>query len=238
MDVIGQGSPVKTFYTFGKAAVLGYSANGDSYKCTRAYPTCPRNPDQLIEYLNNHNGGFFRYFNGLPKRHDYNNQNFNNIQKRIQNQPSNHFIQKYQPQQAYPSTGNPEYIYENGKFTLSSSNYQQANLGTQNLNYYGGYGNNGYIYQNGIFPTGSNYQGYSPNQNNLGTSKNEEYIYQNGKFIPLNKQNKGYKFDYAKPSPGVAQVGVAFPDRTGTGELLLDDKFNFNSLYSQIKFPN
>lgn len=230
MDVIGQGSRVNTFYTFGKAALLGYSANGDAYKCTKAYPTCPRNPDQLIDYLNNHNGGFFRYFNGLPQRQDY-----NNIQKRIQNQPSNQFIQKYQSQQTYLSTTNPEYIYANGKFTLASSNYQQANLGNQLSS-----GNNGNIYQNGnfIFSGGSNYQGYTASGNNLGTSRNEEYIYQNGKFIPLNRQNKGIKFDYAKPIPGVAQVGVAFPDRTGTGELLLDDKFNFNSLYSQVKFPN
>lgn len=48
---------------FGRAALLGYNARGDSRSCTSAYPTCPRDPDQLINYLNNHNGGFFRFFN-------------------------------------------------------------------------------------------------------------------------------------------------------------------------------
>ncbi|XP_015379504.1 PREDICTED: uncharacterized protein LOC107173466 [Diuraphis noxia] len=48
---------------FGRAALLGYNARGDPKYCTTAYPTCPRDPDQLINYLNNHNGGFFRFFN-------------------------------------------------------------------------------------------------------------------------------------------------------------------------------
>ncbi|KAE9536442.1 hypothetical protein AGLY_007231 [Aphis glycines] len=48
---------------FGRAALLGYNARGDPRYCTTAYPTCPRDPDQLINYLNNHNGGFFRFFN-------------------------------------------------------------------------------------------------------------------------------------------------------------------------------
>lgn len=48
---------------FGRAALLGYNARGDPRSCTTAYPTCPRDPDQLINYLNNHNGGFFRFFN-------------------------------------------------------------------------------------------------------------------------------------------------------------------------------
>ncbi|XP_075227248.1 uncharacterized protein LOC142327795 [Lycorma delicatula] len=48
---------------FGRAAVLGYTARGDPRACLVAYPTCPRDPDKLVDYLNNHNGGFFRFFN-------------------------------------------------------------------------------------------------------------------------------------------------------------------------------
>lgn len=48
---------------FGRAALLGYNARGDPRSCHNAYPTCPKDPDQLINYLNNHNGGFFRFFN-------------------------------------------------------------------------------------------------------------------------------------------------------------------------------
>ncbi|XP_050532021.1 uncharacterized protein LOC126900387 [Daktulosphaira vitifoliae] len=48
---------------FGRAALLGYNSRDDPRSCITAYPTCPRDPDQLINYLNNHNGGFFRFFN-------------------------------------------------------------------------------------------------------------------------------------------------------------------------------
>ncbi|XP_047991196.1 uncharacterized protein LOC125230178 [Leguminivora glycinivorella] len=30
--------------------------------CRYAYPQCPNDPEQLVHYLNNHNGGFFRFF--------------------------------------------------------------------------------------------------------------------------------------------------------------------------------
>lgn len=51
-------------FNFARAAVLGYSSNGNSAMCFRAFPRCPRNPDKLVHYLNNYNGGFFRFFRG------------------------------------------------------------------------------------------------------------------------------------------------------------------------------
>ncbi|CAL1674910.1 unnamed protein product [Lasius platythorax] len=54
-----EASPI---LSFARAAVLGYSSNGNSATCYRAFPRCPRNPDKLVYYLNNHNGGFFRFF--------------------------------------------------------------------------------------------------------------------------------------------------------------------------------
>lgn len=47
---------------FGKAALLGYTSQGDSSVCYREYVRCPRDPRDLVYYLNNHNGGFFRFF--------------------------------------------------------------------------------------------------------------------------------------------------------------------------------
>ncbi|KAI4502577.1 hypothetical protein M0802_002489 [Mischocyttarus mexicanus] len=61
-----ESSPI---LSFGKAALLGYTSKSNPRNCYQEYPKCPRNPDQLIHYLNNHNGGFFRYFN------KYNNNN-------------------------------------------------------------------------------------------------------------------------------------------------------------------
>ncbi|KAL1493106.1 hypothetical protein ABEB36_011232 [Hypothenemus hampei] len=69
---------------FGKAALLGYTSKGNNEACQTAYPKCPRNPDKLIGYLNNHNGGFFRLFQGLnsPKPNGY-----YAAEARIQNSP-------------------------------------------------------------------------------------------------------------------------------------------------------
>jgi hypothetical protein len=47
---------------FGRAILLGITAKGDPNTCFSAYPTCPRDPERLVDYLNNHNGGFFRFF--------------------------------------------------------------------------------------------------------------------------------------------------------------------------------
>jgi len=57
-DVTGT-SPV---LSFARATALGYGSRGDPATCYRAFPRCPRNPDKLVHYLNNHNGGFFRFF--------------------------------------------------------------------------------------------------------------------------------------------------------------------------------
>ncbi|XP_014287362.1 uncharacterized protein [Halyomorpha halys] len=55
-------------FVFGRAALLGAASRGNSAACLNAYPTCPRDPDRLVHYLNNHNGGFFRFFSGLPSQ--------------------------------------------------------------------------------------------------------------------------------------------------------------------------
>ncbi|EFN84548.1 hypothetical protein EAI_07373 [Harpegnathos saltator] len=53
---------------FARAAALGYSSRGDPAACYRVFPRCPRNPDKLVHYLNNHNGGFFRFFAGYHQQ--------------------------------------------------------------------------------------------------------------------------------------------------------------------------
>ena len=55
----GNTSPLMVF---GSAVLHGITAKGDPNTCFSAYPTCPRDPDRLVDYLNNHNGGFFRFF--------------------------------------------------------------------------------------------------------------------------------------------------------------------------------
>ncbi|XP_031834827.1 uncharacterized protein LOC116427974 [Nomia melanderi] len=50
---------------FGRAMILGYSNRGNSVACYSAFPKCPRDAGQLVHYLNNYNGGFFRLFNKI-----------------------------------------------------------------------------------------------------------------------------------------------------------------------------
>ncbi|KAL0277843.1 UNVERIFIED_CONTAM: hypothetical protein PYX00_004983 [Menopon gallinae] len=47
---------------FGRAVVLGLSNRGDPYSCIVNYPKCPKDETRLLYYLNNHRGGFFRFF--------------------------------------------------------------------------------------------------------------------------------------------------------------------------------
>ncbi|XP_047035025.1 uncharacterized protein LOC124641063 [Helicoverpa zea] len=53
-------------FIFSRAAIMGLTAKGNPSECRRAYPQCPNDPEKLINYLNNHNGGFFRFF-GQPQ---------------------------------------------------------------------------------------------------------------------------------------------------------------------------
>lgn len=65
MSTANNLSPVATF---AKAVLLGFSSRGDLSSCYRAYSTCPKDPDRLVQYLNNYNGGFFRFFSGIPQQ--------------------------------------------------------------------------------------------------------------------------------------------------------------------------
>ncbi|XP_044730056.1 uncharacterized protein LOC123293335 [Chrysoperla carnea] len=206
IDNIGQGAAESPLLTFGKAAILGYTAKGNNYECTRAYPRCPRDPDQLLDYLNNHNGGFFRFFNGLPNRSQYGKSIKGQIEKRIQNKPS-------------------------------SAAYGSFHSGPQSIKFQNsGYDSNlqGSYYSNSQQTTKfQNYQYYSNNR------PKQEYLYVNGRFIPYNPAPSKYYKDSQINTPSYSQVGVVFPDRTGTGELLLDSN-KFNSIYSnnkKLKFP-
>ncbi|XP_037940166.1 uncharacterized protein LOC119673027 [Teleopsis dalmanni] len=45
---------------YGRAALLGIS--GGDKSCTRTYEKCPKNEYEILHYLNNHRGGFFKFF--------------------------------------------------------------------------------------------------------------------------------------------------------------------------------
>lgn len=64
--------------SLGRAALLGYVSK-DAAACIGSYSSCPKDPDRLVQYLNNYNGGFFRFFSG---------HNLPQVQKRILTGPS------------------------------------------------------------------------------------------------------------------------------------------------------
>ncbi|XP_012545382.2 uncharacterized protein LOC105841563 [Bombyx mori] len=57
------GLSTSPLFVFGRAVFLGMTSKDNPGTCRYAYPTCPTDPEQLVYYLNNHNGGFFRFFN-------------------------------------------------------------------------------------------------------------------------------------------------------------------------------
>lgn len=88
------------------------TSKGNPGNCRYAYPQCPTDPEQLVYYLNNHNGGFFRFFNA-PQGQQSLNQFYNQLsgsyglyqpnaqtdQNTINNDHTNHgygFYQSYQ----------------------------------------------------------------------------------------------------------------------------------------------
>ncbi|XP_059053074.1 uncharacterized protein LOC131847510 [Achroia grisella] len=57
------GISTSPLFVFGRAVLLGMTSKGNTGTCRYAYSQCPTDPEQLVHYLNNHNGGFFRFFN-------------------------------------------------------------------------------------------------------------------------------------------------------------------------------
>ncbi|OWR50050.1 hypothetical protein KGM_215225 [Danaus plexippus plexippus] len=80
-----QSTPVQMF---GRALLLG--ASRSKAACLDAHPLCPTDTEELVHYLNNHNGGFFRFFNA-PDR-----QNIEQIHNQLhQNQMYNQYYGLY-----------------------------------------------------------------------------------------------------------------------------------------------
>lgn len=82
---------------FGRAALLGITSGENS--CNTAYPRCPRNEDDVLYYLNNHRGGFFKFFNGGSAFGDDNSQYNPNLSPYTQQQQQQQHPQSQPPHQ-------------------------------------------------------------------------------------------------------------------------------------------
>ncbi|KAI8437279.1 hypothetical protein MSG28_011653 [Choristoneura fumiferana] len=100
--------------------------------CRYAYPDCPNDPEELVHYLNNHNGGFFRFF-AAPQL------NQQQGLEQFYNQLSGQNYGYYQPQQNLEQAGygqlqqNYQYQQLQGAYPQQQGVYQGQNLQQQGL---------------------------------------------------------------------------------------------------------
>lgn len=138
---------------FGRAAFLGVTTKGNPTSCRYAYPQCPNDPEKLINYLNNHNGGFFRFFGKPenPKKQQNLEQFYNQLsgqypqqqQFQGQQQPQNQqFGQQQQLNYGYPfgynthnAYGMPTYGYYNNREqnTFKNSKVMDSEVATSDI---------------------------------------------------------------------------------------------------------
>lgn len=144
-------------FVFGRAVFLGLTSKDNTGSCRYAYPLCPTDPDKLVDYLNNHNGGFFRFFNGGPQPYPPgipNQQNLQQFYSHLSNiqQPGNQIAPNNQNYglQPNPYEANQNYGLYNPGLNVQEQNYGFINnQGVNQLNYggqYPNYNNNKYGY--------------------------------------------------------------------------------------------
>lgn len=190
---------------FGRAALIGLTSNGNDKQCIDSYPKCPTDPDTLVEYLNNYNGGFFRYFNGINP-HFYNNphnypttkRQLVNPQERILTKTNNDFIRyKLTDEIKFP----PDNLEINSFSIKPYHIYQYKSPKTL------------------VFP-------------DYNSESNREIFkgsYRKRKGFSFPKENNN-ELIFQKPLSNYQDTPTLFPDRTGTGELIIDsEEFQDNS---------
>lgn len=196
---------------FGKAALLGLSSKGNTGTCSYAYPECPSDPDKVVNYLNNHNGGFFRFFNEAPVRNfqQYRHQTPYRkkavAEQRIQNNVLDYNDNiRYQNSVVFPkeedeSNFDHTYDFRSEKaLKFPTSDFISNNKLNQET-----YDFSFYSHQPLKFPNDENY--------NTNRKPKELHYY-----------NPDYDLDLQKPLPNHKATPMIFPDRTGTGDLRLD----------------
>ncbi|KOB79147.1 Uncharacterized protein OBRU01_00984, partial [Operophtera brumata] len=176
------GISASPLFVFGRAVFLGMTSRGNTGTCRYAYPQCPTDPEQLIHYLNNHNGGFFRFFNApLP------NQNLEQFYNQL-GQNGQNLEQFY------------DHLGQNGQYgQLDSNQYGQQSFGQYQQDVQQGPGSYG-LYQNQALSQ----QGYGLQNYHIGNQipglhgyGNQNYGSNYG-YNTYGSNNVRYKDAYAK----------------------------------------
>lgn len=232
------GASVSPLFVFGRAVLLGMTSKNNSGSCRYAYSQCPNDPEQLVHYLNNHNGGFFRFF-GSPQHPNaqlgqQNLEQFYNqlagpgqygLQANFPNQPIPHNQQQpnvigqnygiYSPYPVDQFNGYPQQSVFAGETTGLQQNYglfpnaPNQNLGVHVPNLYNGYQQNyGYGYS---YQNKNSLNQYRINHNNTDGNRAQKRI-QN---IKLSSQDTTVQnLDYDDQN-----TKWSFPDSTKNSQL-------------------
>ncbi|XP_030755960.1 uncharacterized protein LOC115882197 [Sitophilus oryzae] len=233
---------------FGKAAFLGFASKGNTRKCDIAYPRCPSDPIRLVQYLNNHNGGFFRFFQGLNSQNPNYNQNYaqyfnkyrpgyfgkqNFAEKRIQTKPSE-YVNSYSEPQDYYKTGkgfNFPYLAEPVPLKYPHSETKTVVFPDveDNSAHSTPFLSETLKSKKLKFPELGSELTYNTENYNVRYPSNSyysnEYPYRVGKKLKFNQESIQIGdniLDIQRPLPNHRPSPNIFPDRTGTGELKLD----------------
>ncbi|XP_061725005.1 uncharacterized protein LOC133530956 [Cydia pomonella] len=130
-------------FVFGRAVFLGMTSKANPGTCRYAYPQCPNDPEQLVHYLNNHNGGFFRFFaapqlnqeQGLEQFYNQlSGQNYGLYQPQQSSQPNQ--FQNQNSQQGYGLQQQNQYLYDQ-QFGQYHHQYVPQQYQNPNLQGYG-----------------------------------------------------------------------------------------------------
>ncbi|XP_072933083.1 uncharacterized protein [Epargyreus clarus] len=180
-------------FVFGRAAFLGMSSKSNPGSCRYAYPLCPTDPEQLVHYLNNHNRGFFRFFNA-PQQGQQNLEQF-------YNQLSQNGLHQGPNQENYGLLPNPE-INQQHYGLLNPGQLQnygnQPNLYPNGYGYQQNYGlafpynqNNGVRFRNDRKINNDNEIGYKRNEDKIQKRiQNKPASFVNDNFVSIEHNSK------------------------------------------------
>ncbi|XP_060537299.1 uncharacterized protein LOC132708759 [Cylas formicarius] len=197
---------------FGKAAVLGFAAKRNTGSCSAFYSRCPSDPEKLIQYLNNHNGGFFRFFQGLGQQNNDAHYQKQFAEKRILNQPFNEF--KYYD--------NSDDLSNNIQSEVKFPEYNSRLLSQLVFPYFDEPKINRDVEKL-----------HFPNDDKVPYRKSKKLNFDTVVF-----ENHENHLDIQKPLPNHVPDPHIFPDRTGTGELKLDFHHHYTRDTPYFSFPN
>ncbi|CAG9793176.1 unnamed protein product [Diatraea saccharalis] len=193
-------------FVFGRAVFLGMTSKTNTAACRYAYPQCPTDPEKLVHYLNNHNGGFFRFFNS-PQQNPQNLEQFYQ-QLMLQGQ---YGVQNPQPNYGYPyppSTQNQLFPDQHNQQPLSQQQYYGPYYPQANQQGYG------FSQLQNINKYPQYYGLYKP-QTNLIPEQNNGFLYPNSKIGYDHLQKYGKNYPYNKKY-GIKYI--SFNDKDGNSE--------------------